>query len=165
MKSKGTMYFAGGCLIAAGLVLGGLGLLAVIAHRYVWGLPCLVIGVVLVVWAIRKVGQVVADSPDRVDTRVSSLAAVSGGEITLGEVVGALRLSEADAQASLDRLVGEGICTREERGETAYYVFPGLAEVRMVKRCPYCGNEYPLRDPKTTCPSCGANLEATKAGG
>jgi len=159
------MYFAGGCLIAVGLVLGGVGLLAVIAQRYVWGLPCLIIGAVLVVWAIRKVGQLIADSPERVDTRVASLAAVSGGEITLGEVIGALRLAEADAQASLDRLVAEGICTREERGETATYVFPGLAEVRMVKRCPYCGNEYPLRDPRRTCPSCGANLEVTQAGG
>jgi rRNA maturation endonuclease Nob1 len=47
----------------------------------------------------------------------------------------------------------------ERREGAEYYVFAGLKQSRMVKKCPYCGNEYPVNTPGRTCPSCGGNLD------
>jgi hypothetical protein len=169
MSSKPMMYFAGGCalLIALGLALLGLTFLIGSqgkAGTAMTGLLMLVIGIGSGVFAIRKLGQVMATTPDRIDERVLNLATMSGGDLTTGEVAGALSIPVQEAEASLGRLVGRGMATVKTRpdGQVSYAI-SGLAEARKVKKCPYCGNEYGIADPKRTCPSCGANLQIVDA--
>ena len=34
----------------------------------------------------------------------------------------------------------------------------------IMKYCPYCGNDYPVRENIETCPSCGSDLKMKKTG-
>jgi hypothetical protein len=163
------MYFAGGCVLVIGVVLVLLGLTFIIGSKgsigtAATGVLMLVIGVVGGILTIRKMGQLLGRTPDSIDERMLNLAGMSGGEVTVGEATGALMISVDEAQQSLDRLVGNGMAELKVRDETVYYVFAGIAEVRKVKKCAYCGNEYAVRDPRRTCPSCGGNLEVVDAG-
>ena len=65
-------------------------------------------------------------------------------------------LDERDARQALARLALRQV---EVRDGTEHYLFPGLRQEKMIKQCPYCGNEYPLSQAGRTCPSCGGNLE------
>lgn len=168
MSDKPVMYFGGGCILIVAVVLALMGLTFIIGSQgkigtAVTGLVMLVLGLAGGIFTIRKMGQLVARSPDSIDERVLKLAAMSGGEITAAEATGALTISVDEAQASLDRLMGKGMAELKVRDETVYYVFAGLAEVRRVKKCAYCGNEYAVRDPRRTCPSCGGNLAIVDA--
>ncbi len=169
MSDRPVMYFAGGCVLVVGVLLALLGLVFIIGSKGSFGTAAtgvlmLVIGVVAGILTIRKMGQLLGRTPDSIDERMLNLAAMSGGEVTVGEATGALMISVDEAQQSLDRLVGKGMAELKVRDETVYYVFAGIAEVRKVKKCAYCGNEYAVRDPRRTCPSCGGNLEVVQAG-
>lgn len=169
MSDRPVMYFAGGCVLVVGVVLVLLGLTFIIGSqgsigRAGTGVLMLVIGVVAGVLTIRKMGQLLGRTPDSIDERMLNLASMSGGEVTIGEATSALMISVDEAQQSLDRLVGKGMAELKVRDETVFYVFAGIAEVRKVKKCAYCGNEYAVRDPRRTCPSCGGNLEVVDAG-
>ena len=165
MSEKPVMYFAGGCVLLIAFLLAILGLVFLIGNQgktgtAATGIIMLVIGLAAGGFTLHKLGQLMASTPDRIDQRVLNLAAMSGGDLTAGEVAGALNMSAQEADASLGRLVGRGLATLKTNPDgQIVYVVAGLAEVRKVKRCPYCGNEYPVADPKRTCPSCGANLE------
>lgn len=168
MSDRPVMYFAGGCVLLVGVLLILLGLVFIVGAQgkigtAVSGLLMLLIGVVAAVLTIRKMGQLMGRAPGSIDDRILNLAAMSGGEVTAGEATGALTISLDEAQQSLDRLVGKGMAEIKVRDETVYYVFAGIAEARKVKKCAYCGNEYAVRDPRRTCPSCGGNLEIVDA--
>ncbi len=169
MSEKPVLYFAGGCVLVVAFLLALLGLTFVVGNQgragtALTGVLLLVFGIAAGVFAIRKLGQLMASAPARIDERILNLAAMSGGEITTGEVSGALSLSIQEAEASLARLVGRGLATLKTRSDgQPSYVVAGLAEVKKVKKCPYCGGEYSVADPKRTCPSCGANLEIVDA--
>ncbi len=168
MSDRPLMYFGGGCVLVVGVILILMGLVFIIGSQgkigtAATGILMLVLGVVGAILTIRKMGQLMGRSPDSIDERVLKLAAMSGGEVTAGEATGALTISVDEAQASLDRLVGKGMAELKVRDETVYYIFAGIAEARRVKKCAYCGNEYAVRDPRRTCPSCGGNLEVVDA--
>jgi len=169
MSEKPVLYLAGGCVLVIALLVALLGLTFVVGSKgsagTAWtGILMLAFGIGSGVFALRKLGQLVAATPARIDERVLNLAAMSGGEITTGEVSGALNIPIQEAEASLARLVGRGLATLKTRPDgQACYVVAGLAEVKKVKKCPYCGGEYSIADPKRTCPSCGANLEIVDA--
>ena len=78
-------------------------------------------------------------------------------------------VSELAAEAGADEdalyrllraLTVEGIF--EEREGRTFYLFPGLRERKVVRRCAYCGNEYSVREPLHKCPNCGGTLEIVK---
>jgi hypothetical protein len=169
MSEKPVMYFAGGCVLVVAFLLAILGLVFLIGNQgkagtVAMGVLMLIIGLGAGGFTIRKLGQLVASAPDRIDERTLNLAALSGGDITTGEVAGALAISVPEAEASLARLVGKGLATPKTRADgQVYYTVAGLVEVKKVKKCPYCGGEYSIADPRRTCPSCGANLEIADA--
>ncbi len=169
MSEKPVMYFAGGCVLIVAFLLAVLGLIFLIGNQgkagtVATGVLMLIMGVGSGIFTIHKLGQLMASAPDRIDDRVLNLAAMSDGEITTGEVAGALSISVSEAEASLARLVGNGLATLKTHpdGQICYAV-AGLAEAKKVKKCPYCGGEYSIADPKRTCPSCGANLQIVDA--
>jgi len=166
MSNKSAMYL-GGCVIGVAILFLLFGLLLLLGGHKA---STLLVGVLLVAFAIaagafaiRKMGQLASASPDAIDDRILNLATMSGGEVTVAEAAGALQIPVADAQASLERLVSKGMAEHKVRDQNLYYAFAGITSVRKVKRCAYCGTEFPIREPGMKCPSCGGSLEIVEA--
>lgn len=153
-------FVAGVLLLTGGLVF----LCAAVqnAARMPVALALLLVGSGLAAWAGNRWRQVRLRSPDVLNDRIIDLAAAHDSEVTLAQVLSALDVSEDTARKALARLEATGLCHQERRQETTVYAFPGLAEGRVVRRCSYCGNEYPVRDPLHKCPSCGGTLAVIK---
>lgn len=97
--------------------------------------------------------------PAVLGSRVTDLAEHAGGEVSLAQVIAACNVPASVAQAAMDELVAKGQCHAETRDGQILYVFPGLRERKMVRKCVYCGSTFPVRDPLQKCPNCGGNLE------
>ncbi|MCL7455139.1 MAG: hypothetical protein M8467_19045 [Anaerolineae bacterium] len=153
-------FLAGVVLLAGGLIF----LCAAVdnAARLPVALVLFLLGGVLVAWAgvlVARAGQL---SPEVLDDRITSLADAQDAEVTLPQVVSALNVPDDAARAALARLEAKGLCHQERRGDRTIYVFPGLKESKVLRRCSYCGNEYSVREPLHKCPNCGGTLEIVK---
>jgi DNA-binding transcriptional ArsR family regulator len=147
-------------LIVVGVLLALLGLIFLLAPgKAVKGLIMLAVAGVIIGFAASRLKAMAALTPESIEKQLASLAAASGGEITVSEAVGRLGISAELVTAGLQRLQQRGMATIELRDGTEYYAFAGLKETRVTKKCPYCGNEYPVSSGLRTCPSCGGNLE------
>jgi predicted Zn-ribbon and HTH transcriptional regulator len=122
-------------------------------------LTLLVLGGLLVVWAGIRLRQARQLAPDVLDERITDLAAAHDAEVTVARVMSALNVPEDLARTALARLETSGLCHQEQRQGKTVYVFPGLKESKVVRRCTYCGNEYSVRKPLHKCPNCGGTLE------
>ncbi len=97
--------------------------------------------------------------PWQLATRVTSLAAQNDGELALSQVMSQYSVPAPVATAALDELVNKGQCRREARADAVVYVFPGLKERKMIRKCVYCGSTFPVKQALQKCPNCGGNLE------
>ncbi len=97
--------------------------------------------------------------PDALAVRITQLAAENNGEITLAQAMSALGASAADVTPAFEELSQKNQCRRELRNDEVLYVFPGLKEHKVVRRCVYCGSTFPVKQPLQKCPNCGGNLE------
>lgn len=105
-------------------------------------------------------------SKEAVADRIVAMAqADDDAELTVAEVVAGLRLPEAAVLQGLELLVRRGRCRREFRDDHAVYVFPGLKESKLIRKCAYCGTIYPVKEPLRTCRKCGGTVELVKEGG
>lgn len=125
-------------------------------------LALVILGGGLAAWAGRRWQRARALSPDVLDDRITSLAAAHDAELSLAQIVSALNVPDDAARVALARLETSGICFQEHRSGRLVYVFPGLKESKVVRRCTYCGSEYSVRDPLTKCSNCGGTLEIVK---
>jgi len=150
----GVFFLAGGLIflcaavqnparlpIAALLLLGGGGLAAWAGLRW------------------RKAQQL---SPGVLAGRITDLALAHDAEIALAQVISALDVPDDIARATLADMETQGLCHRERRDGRTVYVFPGLKESKVVRRCSYCGSEYSVREPLHKCANCGGPLEIVK---
>jgi len=123
----------------------------------------LLIGAALAAWSgmgLRKMRQL---APENLSDQITSLAEQSGhAEVTLSQVIAGLSVPDEDAQRALDLLVDKGQCTREFRGDTWFYLFPGLKESKVIRRCSHCGREYSVKTPLYECPNCGGKVELVR---
>jgi hypothetical protein len=102
-------------------------------------------------------------APDTVADRILVLARKDDdAEITAAEAIAGLRLPEKSVKKGLDLLEERGHCRREYRDDKVVYVFPGLKESKLVRKCSYCGSTYSVREPLHKCPSCGGNVELVR---
>jgi len=155
----------GAFLLGAVMMAGGLIFLCASverASRLPISLALLVIGAGLAGWAGYRWRQARALSPDVLDDRIVALADRHDAEVTLAEVVSGLAVPDEAARLALARLEANGLCHQERRESRTFYVFPGLKESKVVRRCTYCGNEYSVREPLHKCPNCGGTLEIVK---
>ena len=98
--------------------------------------------------------------PEHLSDRITGLARRAGkGEVTLSQIVAEFNVSDEAAQAALDLLASRSQARREARENLVVYVFPGLKLRRKIRRCSYCGSEYPVKDPIKVCPKCGGKVE------
>jgi membrane protein implicated in regulation of membrane protease activity len=161
----GSTLTVGAFLIGVLLLAGGLIFLCAAAQntaRLPIALVLLVLGGGLAGWAGQRWRRARQQSPDVLDDRITSLADTQDAEVTLAQVVSALNVPDDAARVALARLESRGVCHQERRGDKTVYIFPGLQESKVVRRCTYCGNEYSVREPLHKCPNCGGTLEIVK---
>jgi len=104
-------------------------------------------------------------SPETVADRIIVLAqADDDAELTVTEIVAGLRLPEPAVVEGLDLLEKRGRCRREYPDDHAVYVFPGLKESKLIRKCAYCGTIFSVKEPLHTCPKCGGTVELVKEG-
>lgn len=153
-------FLLGAVMMAGGLIF----LCAAVDNpgRLPISLALLVIGAGLAGWAGFRWRQARALSPGVLDDRIVALADRQDAEVTLAEVVSSLAVPDEAARAALARLEANGLCHQERREGRTFYVFPGLKESQVVRRCAYCGSEYSVREPLHKCPNCGGTLEIVK---
>ncbi|MBI5305887.1 MAG: hypothetical protein HY868_27410 [Chloroflexi bacterium] len=110
-------------------------------------------------WAYRKWASV---QPAALSASITDLAAQNDGELALAQVMSAFDVPASAAQAALDELMSKGQCRREPRGERTVFVFPGLKEHKMVRKCAYCGSTFPVKQSLQKCSNCGGKLELVR---
>lgn len=147
-------------MMVVGALLGLLGIIFLLAPgRAMTAGIMLIIGSILIAVALNRLKVMAEQSPEGVEQQLTAMATGSNGELTVTSAAGVTHLDDATIRAALDRLLQQGMIKVERRQGVEYYIFPGLREQKMVKKCPYCGNEYPVAQHLRTCPSCGGNLE------
>jgi hypothetical protein len=152
-------------LLGAVLMAGGLIFLCAAVDspgRLPIALALLVIGAGLAGWAGFRWRRARALSPAVLDDRIVAMADRYDAEITLAQAVSSLSVPDEAALAALARLEANGLCHQEQRDSRTVYLFPGLKESKVVRRCAYCGSEYSVREPLHKCPNCGGALEIVK---
>lgn len=158
---QGLVKAMGVLMMVIGVLLGLLGLVFLLAggDRASVGLIMLVIAAILIGLAASRLRAIEAARPESIEVELASLAAATDGEVTVAQALGHLRADELTIRQALESLVRKGVARVEMRGGTAFYKFSGTTQAKMIKKCPYCGNEYPLSSDTRTCQSCGGNLE------
>jgi hypothetical protein len=116
----------------------------------------------LLVVGLRRLRRLAEIAPDALRTEAIELAHRLGGEVTVAQLRAEYHISLALATKTLEQLVSEGSCQREQREERVVYVVTGLKPSLVEKACPYCGTKLPVRSDLRKCPNCGANLEIKK---
>jgi hypothetical protein len=152
-----------GVFLASALVLA-LGILFLcaaitVAERLPLALVLLVVGAIGAGWSAFAYRRWASLQPAALAARITSLAAVDDGEVALAQVMSEFGASAAVATTAFEELAQKGQCRRELRGDRVVYVFPGLKEHKMVRRCTYCGSTFPVKRPLQKCPNCGGSLE------
>jgi hypothetical protein len=150
-------FFIGALFLAGGLVF----LCAAVQNmaRLPLAIALLLIGGALAGWSGLRLRRQRFLAPDVLDDRITTLAASHEASVTLAQVVAELNVPNEAARRALDRLEAVGLCHQHRRGDRTAYVFPGLKDSKVVRRCAYCGNTYSVREPLQKCPNCGGNLE------
>lgn len=153
-------------LIVGGL-MGALGMLFLCAaiqepKRLPLSALLLLGGGALAFWGGRTLARERALSPARLAERITALARAADAETTLAQVVAGLGAPHEAVLAALDLLRQRGEAYREMRGDREVYTFPGLLPSLVVRRCPYCGNNFGIKTPIHKCPYCGGVVEVER---
>lgn len=131
--------------------------------RLILAAVLLIFGAGLAYWSgtgLRRAGQL---DPENLSNRITALAERSGhAEVTLSQVVSDLGVPDEAAQKALDLLAEKGQAYREFRDDRWVYLFPGLKESRVIRRCSHCGREYSVKTPLYECPNCGGKVELVR---
>ncbi len=155
-------------LLMGGLMLG-LGLLFLCASaaapekaatRIVLALLLILVGAIGATWAGKTWRRLSEIEPKRLADRIVEMVRLQGKfETTAAEAVAGLAAPAASVQAALEALQSRGEAVPEQRDDRRVYVFPNLKESKVVRRCPYCGAEFPVKQAITQCPNCGGVIE------
>jgi hypothetical protein len=151
-------------LIVGGFTMG-LGLLFLCAsirapQRLVLAALLIILGGGGVAWAGTTWRRLSEIEPKRLADRIVEMVKLQGKfETTAAEAVAELSAPVANVQAALEILGSRGDAVPEQRDDRRVYVFPNLKETKVVRRCPYCGAQFPVKQAITQCPSCGGNIE------
>ena len=97
-------------------------------------------------------------SPAGIRKELLRLARMNNGELTEEAIIGTLGTSDT-VNVQLAALVREGVASERMRDNRKLYVIENVQMKMVLKKCPYCGNDYPVRDDIERCPTCGGDLK------
>ncbi len=107
--------------------------------------------------------QARARSPEQLATRFTELAKASGhAELSIADAMSSTNASAEEVQAAFALLERKNQAHRTRRADREVYVFPGLEEKKMVRRCQHCGREYSIKEAVYTCTNCGGQVEVVR---
>ncbi len=155
-------------VLAVSVVFLAVGLLFLCAAsrqptRLLLAIALLVIGVGLAAWSGLSLRRLRELDPEHLSDRITALARAGGhAEVTLSQIVAELHVPDEVAVEALALLESRGQCYREVREGREFYVFPGLEQTKVVRRCAYCGNQFSVKTPLHKCPNCGGELELVR---
>ncbi len=152
--------------ISAVLLAGGLLFLCAASRqltRLILAVALLIMGGGLAAWSGLTLRRLHDLDPEHLSDRITALAQTTGhAEVSLSQVVAQLGVPDEAAAAALGLLESRGQCHREHREGREFYVFPGLKETKVVRRCAFCANEFSVKTPLHKCPNCGGDLEVVR---
>jgi Zn finger protein HypA/HybF involved in hydrogenase expression len=155
-----------GVFIVSALILavGVLFLCAAITvpERLTLAIVLLVIGGAGAGWSAFSYRRWADVQPAALASRVTDLASQNDGELAVSQIMSAFDVQTSAATAALEELTQKGQCRREARADQVVYVFPGLKEHKVIRRCAFCGSTFPVKQALQKCPNCGGNLELVK---
>jgi hypothetical protein len=119
----------------------------------------LILGAVGAGWSAFAYRRWLNTQPAALAVWLTSLAAENNGELAVAQAMPSFGVTAQAATAALDELVQKGLCHREARADQVIYVFPGLKEHKLVRKCAYCGSTFPVKQALQKCSNCGGALE------
>lgn len=151
-------------LFIIGVGLLGLGLLFLMgsggqSSRSLTGFVMLGVGVASLIGGSGLRSSVIKNMPSMIDADMIRLASRSDGRISVGMVVSDLHITRGQALESLDRLSGNGTARPEPTDDGVIYIFERVKPKRKIRKCVYCGAEYPVSKPITKCENCGGEVK------
>ncbi len=151
-------------LFIVGVGLIGLGLLFLMgsggqSSRSSTGFIMLGIGIASMVIGSTVKANVTKNTPSIIDADVMRLAARSDGRVTADMAVSDLHITKAQALESLDRLASAGTARPEMNDSGMTYVFANVKPKKKIRKCQFCGTEYPVSQPITKCTKCGGTVK------
>lgn len=157
----------GACISVIGFLSAFLGILFIIASgekssRLSAGILFVLTGIAFTTVGIRIFRRAVRFSPSGIRKRLLKLARINHGELSQEAVIGELGDSD-DVRRQIKELLARGIAKEIIRNNRVFFSFPDFQLELVVKQCPYCGNDYPVRDEIERCPSCGGDLKMHKS--
>jgi len=160
--------FFGSLLSVIGILAGGLGFLFIAASssepaRFGRGVAFLVAGGLMLLPGIFLFVKGLAALPGAIRARILKLARRRNGEITEEQVTGEIGSSDA-VTAEMNLLVRSGLAKEMVKEGRKHFIFSDFQHHLTMKACPYCGNDYPVREDIEQCPSCGGDLKLKKQG-
>lgn len=123
----------------------------------------LVIGAALATFGGLTIRRLRDLDPENLSDRITALAEKTPeAEVNLSQVVAELVVPDEAALAALNLLERKHQCRREHRDGQMVYVFPGLKEKKLVRRCAHCGSIFSVKEPLHQCPHCGGDVELVR---
>jgi len=155
--------FTGAFLSVMGILSILLGILFIIASknegsRLVTGTVLIAVGSLLLIPGILLFRQGIHLTPGGIGKRILKLARKHNGELSMDVITAELGDSDA-VRFKLVEMTRQGISEEIKKDGRLFYIFRDFQTKLLVKKCPYCGNDYPVRDNIENCPSCGGDLK------
>jgi hypothetical protein len=153
----------GAALSLFGLAFIFLGIMFVMASgekmsRLGTGIILLIFGLTFLIFGIRLFRAGIAVSPSKIKERILKLAARNHGELPEDVLTGEIGKSDI-LDFALQSMINSGMAGKTLRKGRTFYLFSEFNMTLVVKQCPYCGNDYPVRDDIEACSSCGGDLK------
>lgn len=152
--------------VSAIILAGGLLFLCAATRqpsRLLLAVILLVVGAGLAAFSALTLRRLRELDPENLSDRITALAEITPeAEVSLSQVVAELQVPDESALAALNLLQQKQQCRVEIRDDQTVYVFPGLKEKKLVRRCAYCGSTFSVKEPLHQCPHCGGEVELVR---
>ncbi len=158
--------FIGSFLSIIGVPGTGLGILFLAAakgdpSRKMTGVILIICSILFLFSGIFLFLKGMAMRPAGIRSRLLKLAKHNNGEVFPEEITGTLGDSDA-VKAEINTFLRSGLAKEFQREGRKIYIFSDFQHHLILKACPYCGNDYPVREDIEQCPSCGGDLKLNK---
>jgi hypothetical protein len=151
----------------AGILSSFLGVMFLIASgekssRLTSGIILVACGVPVLIAGARLFVKGIGMGPAAVRKRLIRLAKMNHGELTEDAIEAEFGGSDT-ARFQLGDLLKSGIASESGGGGRRVYIFPEFQLELIMKKCPYCGGDYPVSETVERCPNCGGDLKMQKS--